>query len=88
MSSEALRNYHRSILKKALESLDFQSFSEREISGIGLAIDPKDIDAIRKDIQDFQDQMASKYSRVKKRTVVYQLETAFFRLTEVSKNEN
>lgn len=77
--SEAIRNYHRQILQLAGQALDLQAPQDREISGIGLALDERHIPAIKKEISEFLDHVVSKYSRGKK-TVVYQLEAAFFRL--------
>jgi len=64
--SKAVRNYHRQILTKAIESLELQHISERDISGIGLTIDKKDIPQLKKDISDFQDMIIEKYSKGKK----------------------
>ncbi len=85
--SEAIRNYHKSILQKAIDALDFQKMNERDISGIGLALDPKHIDSVKKEIADFQDQLTEKYQNGKK-SEVYQLEVALFRLTEGETHEN
>ena len=79
--SEAIRSYHRQILNKALQSIEMQSLDERDLSGIGLAIDPNDLPSIKKDISEFQEKIAAKYKRGKK-SEVYHLEMALFRLTE------
>ncbi|HEX4923930.1 MAG TPA: TIGR02147 family protein [Bdellovibrionales bacterium] len=85
--SEAIRAYHKTMLQKAADALDFQKMNERDITGIGIALDPKHIDSIRKDIAEFQEQLAEKYRNGKK-TEVYQLEVALFRLTEGERHEN
>ena len=79
--SEAVRSYHRQMLTKAIESLELQATSEREITGVGFAVDTKDLPAIKKEISDFQDQLSAKYSKGKRREV-YFLEIAWFRLTQ------
>ena len=79
--SEAVRSYHRQMLTKAIESLELQATSEREITGVGFAVDTKDLSAIKKEISDFQDQLSAKYSKGK-RQEVYFLEIAWFRLTQ------
>ena len=84
--SEAVRTYHRSMLKKAADSLDFQKVSDRDVSGIGFAVDPKHLPSMQRDIEEFQEQILAKYSKGKK-TEVYQLQIALFRLTEGEKNE-
>lgn len=82
--SKAIRNYHKQILNKAIESLDFQAIEERDISGIGIAIDKKDLASIKKDISEFQDLLVEKYSKGLKERV-YQLEIALFALSEEKK---
>lgn len=79
--SEAVRNYHRQLLQKAIQALDLQPVNEREISGIGIALDPAKLESIKKEISEFLDKLAAKYSKGK-RSEVYQLEMAFFKLTE------
>lgn len=79
--SEAVRNYHRQILRLAEKSLDFQAVEERQITGIGLAIDVRHVAAIKREIAEFMDHIVAKYTKGKK-NVVYQLEAAFFRLSQ------
>ena len=64
-----------------MDALDSQKVDEREISGLGLAVDPKFIPTIKKEISEFLDKMAAKYAKGRK-TEVYQLEFALFRLTQ------
>ena len=82
--SDAVRNYHRQMIKKALYALEMQPVQERDISGIGFACDLEDLDSIRNEISEFQDQLAAKYSksRSKKVTDVFHLEMALFKLTQ------
>lgn len=79
--SEAIRNYHRQILALAEQALETQDLAERELTGVGFAIDPKHLPALKKEISDFQDKMAAKYSKGRCKEV-YHLETALFRLTQ------
>ena len=79
--SESIRGYHKQLLKKAMEALDFQPVQERDITGVGFACDPRDIEAIRREISEFQDNLTAKYRRGKL-SEVYHLEIAFFRLSE------
>jgi uncharacterized protein (TIGR02147 family) len=78
--SHAIRKYHRQILEKAIYSLDSQELGERDISGVGFAFDTSKIQDLKKDIADFQDKILAKYSHGKK-TEVYFLETALFKLS-------
>lgn len=84
--SAAVRAYHQGILEKARQALDLQSVNERDITGIGFAVDPAHIPRIKKEISDFQDQLSAKFSRGKRREV-YFLETALFRLSKGEGNE-
>jgi uncharacterized protein (TIGR02147 family) len=81
VSSEAIRQYHRQMLGKALDALNFQPVQERDISGVGFACNTDDVDAIRREIFEFQSKLSSKYGKGKS-AEVYHLEMAFFRLTE------
>ncbi|PIP91297.1 MAG: hypothetical protein COW01_01435 [Bdellovibrionales bacterium CG12_big_fil_rev_8_21_14_0_65_38_15] len=78
--SAAVRTYHHSVLQKAQDALEMQTIDEREITGLSLAINPKDIKLIKKDIQEFQHLLIDKYCKGK-RSEVYHLELALFRLT-------
>lgn len=87
--SEAIRNYHRQMLRKATEALELQPVGERDITGIGLAIHPRHFDAIRKEISEFQDRLVEKYSTKApgRKSEVYQLEVALFCLTQAEKRK-
>lgn len=85
--SEAIRQYHKQLLKKASDALEFQPVQERDISGIGFAVDPKELDAIRREILEFQERLVAKYRKGKLREV-YHLEMALFRLTLGGPGEN
>jgi uncharacterized protein (TIGR02147 family) len=79
--SEAIRNYHKSILEKAVHALEHQPVAEREISGISVAISRRSLPDFKKDVSRFLDEMGLKYGSSSKKQEVYQLETALFRLT-------
>lgn len=79
--SQAVRNFHRQMLGKAIEAIETQAPAERELSGVGFAVDPRHLKAIKQEISEFLDRIVEKYSSGKK-TEVYQLETALFRLTQ------
>lgn len=84
--SESVKKYHRDMLNKAIQALDFQNLEEREISGVGFSVDPKHLPSIKKDISDFQDQLVTKYSKGKRKHV-YQLQFALFRLSQGDTND-
>jgi uncharacterized protein (TIGR02147 family) len=82
--AEAIRKYHATMLAKAAAALETQAVDERDITGMGMAIDPADLPAIARELRDFRDRIAARYTRGK-RTEVYQLEMALFRITEKEK---
>lgn len=80
VASKAVRKFHHSILQKAQDALETQSVEEREISGVFLALDPKKLNKIKSEIDQFQNDLVEKYSKGKQ-IEVYQFETALFRLS-------
>lgn len=86
--SEAIRNYHKQILSKAIESLETQSVKDRTIEGLGLAVNERDMAAIRREIGEFLDGLIAKYGKPQapgrrraRKTDVAHLSVALFRLT-------
>lgn len=86
--SESIRAYHGQILERAARALELQPVHEREFAGVGFAVDPKQLPAMKRDVSHFLDEMIAKYAKGKNRTEVYQLEMALFRLTEGDSNAN
>lgn len=78
--SDAIREFHQQILNKAKESLATVAVDQREISGVGMAIDPEELPAMKKDIAAFQEMMIEKYYS-KNASMVYHLEVACIPLT-------
>ncbi|MFK8139162.1 MAG: TIGR02147 family protein [Bdellovibrionales bacterium] len=78
--SSSVRTYHRQMIEKAKIALDEQRPEDRDISGIGFAVDPKQVPAMKREIREFQDTLIAKYSKGEK-TEVYQLETLLFKLS-------
>ncbi len=85
--SAAVRKFHGQILEKAKTALETQAVEERDIAGISFAVDPAQIPALKKEIHDFLDRLATRLDRAdpKKKTEVYHLETALFRLSETER---
>lgn len=79
--SEAVRQYHKSMLEKAKTAIDSQPVNERYFSGVGLSIDASKLKSLHRDLGLFLQQMAKKYGD-QKGSEVYQLELSFFRITE------
>lgn len=84
--SEAVRSFHKQMLSKAAQALELQRIDERDITGVGFAMNPKHLPTIKKEISQFLDDMAQKYGRGKNRREVYQCELALFRVT--TRNEH
>ena len=86
--SEAVRNFHRQILERAVQSLDTQAMEDRDITGITASIDPEDLPKMKKEIRAFQDHLVTRYSKPGKRKEVYQIESALFRLSRETPAES
>ena len=85
-----MRNYHRQILAKASLALDEQGVEEREIAGITFALDPATLPKFKKELHKLLDRLAaeSAHQDPARRTEVYHLETALFRLSQPSRGED
>lgn len=79
--SNAVRSYHRQILDKAVNALELHSVNEREFNGVGIALDPKRLPQLKREISDFIDDLAAKHS-IGKRQEVFFFETALFQITK------
>lgn len=79
--SLAIRKYHQAILQEASKAIENQKLNQRQMMGIGLAINKKDLIKIKKEVSDFLDLILRKY-RKKKGDEIYYLETALFKLTK------
>jgi len=84
--SEAIRNYHRQILKKASEALDLQAVTEREFTGSGFATDASKLPELKKAISRFQEEIVTRFSS-QEGSEVYHLEVALFRLSQPVQDE-
>ena len=80
--SEALRAYHSQILRLALDSLDFVPREFREIAGTTFPVNPADLPAIKKEMDEFLDRVSQKYSAHRPLREVYHLELALLPLTQ------
>lgn len=78
--SDAIRTFHRQLLMKAAESLDYQALEERDISSMIMAINQEDLSEAKADIKKFREEFDAKYSNTKKKTSVYCLGIQFYNL--------
>ncbi len=79
--SEAIRDFHRHILAKAEQALEFQTVTEREFQGVTLAMNPSLLPILKKELSNFLDELGQRYGSAKNKTEVYHIELAAFRLT-------
>jgi uncharacterized protein (TIGR02147 family) len=80
--NEALRNFHRKLLQKAIESLETQSPEEKWIGSETVAIDPKQLPEAYEIIEEFMNKMVRLFDRGKKRTRIYHMGLQLFRLSQ------
>ncbi len=85
VASTALRMFHSEVLELGREALEQISPLEREISGITLVVKKSDVPAAKLFIRDFQDEFNERFEKPTSDAEVYQLEVAFFPLTEKPK---
>ena len=84
--SEAIRNFHKGIIKKAIDSLDEISPDEREVSTIVLSFSKKDLKSAKKFLREYQEQFANRFESEKNADEVYAITMQFFPLTDTKKN--
>lgn len=79
--SAVLRSSHKAQLDQAKESLESVPVHLRDITSIYLAIDPKDLPAIKEKIKKFRREIA-KFSKARPKKEVYSLQVQLFPLTK------
>ncbi len=78
--NEAVRNFHRQMIEKGLESVTSQKWGERDIRGSTLTIQRKDFMEAKKLIERFHADLMQ-FAREGDGEDTYQMNTQFFRLT-------
>lgn len=81
--SEAIRNFHKGILTKAVISIDEVDPLSREISSTILSFNKKDILSAKQSLRDFQEHFANKFESTKNADEVYALTLQFFPLSSL-----
>jgi uncharacterized protein (TIGR02147 family) len=79
---KAIKDYHSDILELGKVAIKEQSLSERDITGVSVAIRSEDISKIKKEIEKFHEKIINKYGVEKNGDEVYQLESLLFKLTK------
>ena len=87
LPSEAIRDFHKQVLEKAVASLYTQSVEERDVSTIIMAINRKDLPQAKAWIQDFRRKFNQKLRKAKQKNSVYSLGLQFFRLNHSNMKE-
>jgi uncharacterized protein (TIGR02147 family) len=80
LPSDAIRKFHRQVLERAGQALEFQSAAERESSNLIIAIDESVLPKARKMIRDFTRKFDAELSRTQRKTQVYNMTVQFFSL--------
>ena len=71
IKSEALRKYHKSVLKKAFQAIDAQSLDRRELRSTVFGLRKKDLPKIKAELNEMWVQLISKYTYVDQKDSVY-----------------
>ncbi len=88
ISSDAIRENHKSMLQRATEALDEQSLQHRHFNSLSLQFDPKNTAAAKKRILDFVQQFNDEFNS-EKSDQVYQLNVQLFEHSNGgNKNDN
>lgn len=85
--SRAVRTYHQQMLKLALRALEVQSVEERHFEGVGIALDPEKLPALKREVSEFMDRVVKKYASGRRRREVYHMESCLFRLTQKEQSD-
>ncbi|MEN0058238.1 MAG: TIGR02147 family protein [Bdellovibrio sp.] len=80
--NSALREYHRQMLNKAIESLETQAPSEKLVGSETFALDPALLEEANAITEEYFNRMVRLSGQGKKRTHVYHLGVQFFKLTK------
>lgn len=80
-ASEAVRNFHRQVLEKAIKALDTQSVEERDFQNLIVAIDPEELPRYRERIRKFWGELSQMAEANPKKEKVYSLSISLFNLT-------
>ncbi len=78
----ALRKSHYQTLERTRIALDEHPFESFDVTWLTFAFEPKDMEAAKQKIRDFQDEFADQFSTSKNATEVYRLSMQLFSLTK------
>lgn len=82
IQNQALREYHKNIMKLASEEIEKQDVKEREFGACVFGIKKTSLPAIKDDIRDFIKELMAKYETAEEEAEeIYQFATQFFGMT-------
>ncbi|WP_413291220.1 DUF4423 domain-containing protein [Bdellovibrio sp. HCB337] len=82
LASTAIRTFHKQIIDKAKAAIEGQSMEERELSSTVFSVAREDLEAAKKELQQFRRSFALKFSKNANKKDVYCLSMQLFSLTE------
>lgn len=82
-NSLILRNYHKQMIQKALNSLDRVSVNKRHAGGLTIALDKESFELLLEKIGDFNAEVNARFSELKNPSDVYQLNIQLFPLVNL-----
>jgi uncharacterized protein (TIGR02147 family) len=85
--SEAIRHYHREVLRKAMVAIENQDFEEREFSNFVLTVDPKVLPVAKKRLRVLQNELVQLLEGTNA-SRVYQLSIQLFRVDTDKKKKD
>lgn len=77
-----IRQFHKQVMGKALEALDFQAKTERAVCSIVMAFNLEQMEEAKAELQDFLTRFDKKFGSAAVKDQVYCLNMQFFRLQE------
>lgn len=82
--AEAIRNFHRQVLKKATEAVDLQSIDQRDLGAMTMSVNIKDLPEIKERIRKFRRSLNLFTQANETKNSVYCFSTQLFELTNRS----
>jgi uncharacterized protein (TIGR02147 family) len=88
VASSIVAQFHRELMKKAMDSIDTIPRERREISALAMGVSEKTMQIVKRKIQAFRQELVSIVSCDEAPDMVYQLNFQFFPLTQESGEGN
>lgn len=82
IQSLVVRNYHKQMIEKSLESLEQHEPTDRDMSGLTIAVRKEQLSEIKKRVAELRRELNAVYSADKEADQIYQLNIQFFPMIE------